>query len=225
MHLAFVYRMRTLRWSLSAFALAPMLATSACVCGNDDQRAVTISALDSFTVIRDGATSKIDASARLTAPPTEPSAFAFVYSTLEGSTNGDGITLTISGRDPRTDDLVILSLALPVSIRQGNEYRVGDTFTIEPTVDGDPRAFGAYDLRQADQAEAAFSISTYTFPPAQFTIGFRAVTSTGTLRVLQREQGKVQFLMNLAFADANGKTATVTGRIQAVNEQFSRPCN
>ena len=217
--------MRRLQQWLLAPGLALALATSACICGAEDQQAVTISAPDAFTVVREGVTRKIDAANRLTVPPTNFSTFQFVYNTIEGSTSGDGITLTVSGRDPVTDDLVILSIAVPVSLHQGDDYPIGGTFTIEPTIDGDPRSIGAYDLQRSNQAEAAFSISTYTFPPPTFNIGFRAVASAGTIRVAQRERGRVQLLLNLTFTDPNGRTALVTGRVQAVTERYSRPCD
>jgi hypothetical protein len=203
--------------------LVPALAVSACSCG-DDQLAVTISGPDLLTVTRGGVTRKVETGAQLTVPPANPSTFAFVYNTLEGSTSGDGLALTLSGRDPVTDELVILTVAVPVSLRQGDQYRIGETFTIEPTVDGDPRATGPYDLQRSDQAGAAFSVSTYTFPPATFTIGFRAVTSAGTILVAQREKGRVQLLLSLTFTDASGKTAVVTGKLQAVTQQLSTPC-
>lgn len=205
--------------------LAPMLATTACICGGEDQLSVSTFAPDPITVTRDGATRKIETIGQLTSPPIEVSRFLFVYNTLEGASNGKGLALTFSGRDPVTDDIVILTIAVPVALRSGTEYPVNETFTIEPTLDGDPRAIGSYDLQQTDRAGAAFSVSTYTFPPAQFTIGFRAVATTGSIFVVQRENGGVQLRLNLTFIDANGKTAVVTGRVQATTQRTSRPCD
>ena len=205
--------------------LAPVLATNACVCGAEDQLSVSLFAPDPVTVSRDGATRKIETIGQLTSPPLEGSRFQFVYSTLEGSSSGKGLALTFSGQDPVTDDIVILTIAVPVALRSGTEYRVGETFTIEPTIDGDPRAIGPYDLQRTDRAAAAFSVSTYVFPPGQFDIGFRAVASTGSILVAQRETGGVQLILNLIFTDANGETAVVTGRVQARTQRSSRPCD
>ena len=205
--------------------LAPVLATNACVCGAEDQLSVSLFAPDPVTVSRDGATRKIETIGQLTSPPLEGSRFQFVYSTLEGSSSGKGLALTFSGQDPVTDDIVILTIAVPVALRSGTEYRVGETFTIEPTIDGDPRAIGPYDLQRTDRAAAAFSVSTYVFPPGQFNIGFRAVASTGSILVAQRETGGVQLILNLIFTDANGETAVVTGRVQARTQRSSRPCD
>jgi len=205
--------------------IATTVAISGCGCGADDQLAVSTFAPDPITVTRDGVSRKIETIGQLTAPPLDPSRFQFVYSTLEGATSGEGLALTFSGRDPVTDDVVILTIAVPVALRSGTEYRVGETFTIEPTIDGDPRAIGPYDLRRTDEAGAAFSVSTYVFPPGQFNIGFRAVSSTGSILVTQREQGGVQLALNLTFTDANGKTAVVTGRVQARTQRYSQPCD
>ena len=195
------------------------------MCGGDDQLAVSTFAPDPIAVTREGVTRKIETIGQLTSPPLDASRFQFVYNTLEGSTSGEGLTLTFSGRDPVTDDVVILTIAVPVALRSGTEYRVGETFTIEPTIDGDPRAIGPYDLQRSDQAAAAFSVSTYVFPPGQFNVGFRAVASTGSILVTQRETGGVQLVLNLTFTDANGKAAVVTGRVQARTQRSSRPCD
>lgn len=217
--------MRRIRRWIPAAALAPMLAASACICGAEDQLSVSTYAPDPITVTRDGVTRKIETIGQLTSPPIEASRFQFVYNTLEGASSGKGLALTFSGRDPVTDDIVILTIAVPVALRSGTEYPIGETFTIEPTIDGDPRAIGAYDLKRADQAGAAFSVSTYTFPPPQFNIGFRAVATTGSILVVQRENGGVQLRLALTFTDANGKTAVVTGRVQATTQRTSRPCD
>ena len=217
--------MRPLRRWVPALVLAPTFAITGCICGGDDQLAVSTFAPDPITVTRDGVTRKIETIGDLTSPPLDPSRFQFVYSTLEGATSGEGLTLTFSGRDSVTDDLVMLTIAVPVALRSGTEYRVGETFTIEPTVDGDPRAIGPYDLQRADQAGAAFSVSTYVFPPGRFDVGFRAVSSTGSILVTQRETGGVQMALNLTFTDASGKTAVVTGRVQARTHRNSRPCD
>jgi hypothetical protein len=205
--------------------LAPALGVSACICGGDDQLSVSTFAPDPITVTRDGATRKIETIGQLSSPPLDGSRFQFVYSTLEGASSGEGLALTFSGRDPVTDDVVILTVAVPVALRSGTEYRIGETFTIEPTIDGDPRAIGPYDLQRTDQAGAAFSVSTYVFPPGQFNVGFRAVASSGSIFVVQRETGGVQLALNLTFTDANGKTALVTGRVQARTQRTSRPCD
>jgi hypothetical protein len=217
--------MRPVRRWIPVVALVPTLMASACICGAEDQLSVSTFAPDPVTVTRDGATRKIETIGQLTSPPIEASRFQFVYNTLEGSSSGKGLALTFSGRDPVTDDIVILTIAVPVALRSGTEYPVGETFTIEPTVDGDPRGIGSYELQRTDQAAAAFSVSTYVFPPPQFNIGFRAVATTGSILVVQREKGGVQLRLNLTFTDATGKTAVVTGRVQATAHRSSRPCD
>ena len=214
--------MQTTRW-LGAFAFATTIAITGC-CGAEEERAVTVWAPDSLTVIGDGVTRRIASVIRLTEPPASPSTFQFVYNTIEGSTSGEGIALSLSGNDPVSDELVIFTLALPVSLRKGDEYSVGATFTVEPGFTSDPRMWGPHDLQQSTQAEVAFTVATYTFPPGVFNTTFVAETSTGTIRVTERERGRVELLVDLSFADANGKTTTVIGRVHASTEKITRPC-
>jgi hypothetical protein len=215
--------MNTTRW-LAAFTLATTIAITGC-CGNDEQHAVTISTgQDSLTVTRDGVARKVGSVSRATVPPTSPPTFEFVFNTLEGNTIGDGIALSVGGDDPVTGELVIVALALPMSLLLGDQYSVGGTYSVEPGLPNAPGVFGAYDLNQPNQAEASFTTATYTFPPGVYTATFRAVTSTGTVQVVERERGRLVLSLNLNFADAAGKTATVTGRMQAITERFTPPC-
>lgn len=217
--------MNTIRlWT--AVGLVATTALSGCnYCGADEQHAVNFGAgTAGLTVVRDGATRRIDVVGRLTSPPAEGSKFDFVFNTIDGSRTGEGIALTFSGPDPVTDETVALTLALPVSLRNSDEYPVGSTFTIDVTLDGDPRSYGPHDLQQSSQAEAAFTVAKYTFPPPTFTVNFRAVTSTGTVRVTDRDDGRVELSLNLSFVDANGKTSVVTGQVQVSTERYTPPC-
>jgi hypothetical protein len=56
------------------------------------------------------------------------------------------------------------------------------------------------------------------------SVNFRAVTSSGTIGVTGRENGRAELSLNLSFADATGKTALVEGRVQAVTERFTIAC-
>ncbi|MFL5555535.1 MAG: hypothetical protein ACJ78D_07040 [Gemmatimonadaceae bacterium] len=209
---------------LTVLGFATTLAINGC-CGNKEQHAVTISTgTDALTVTRDGVARKVASVVRATTPPTSPPTFEFVYNTLQGNTIGDGIALSVSGDDPVTGELVTLSLALPMSLQLGEQYTVGATYTVEPGVPNAPGVFGAYDLNQPNQAESAFSVSTYTFPPGVYNTSFSAVASSGTIQVVERERGRLGLSLNLTFTDAGGKTVTVTGRVQAVTERFIPPC-
>jgi hypothetical protein len=213
--------MNTTRLS-AVLALATTAGITGC-CGAEEQHAVTVSAPGFLSVTRDGVTRQIESVFRITDPPTPPATFDFIFNTLEGSTSGEGIALTVGGNDPVSDELVSLTLALPVTLRSGDQYPVGATFSTDPGVN-DARLIGQYDLQQPNQAEAAFTISTYTFPPGVYNATFRATTSTGTIRVTQRERGRVELTLNLSFTDAAGKTVTVTGPMQAVTESVTPPC-
>jgi len=208
----------------AVLALAATLATTGCLCGADEERAVTISAPDSLAVARDGETRRVGSVSRLTEFDGDPSAFQYVFATIEGATTGEGVVLSLSGMDTASNEIVIVALALPVSLRRGEEYPVGATFNVDPGLTPDPRLSGAYDLQQPNQAEAALTIATYSFPPPQYTVGFRAVTASGTVRVTERERGRVELSLNLSFADAAGRTVGLTGRAQANTERYTPPC-
>lgn len=207
-----------------AATVATTVATTGCLCGADEEYGVTVSAPDSLVVARDGVSRRVGMVARLTQPLVSAATFQFVYDAVEGSTNGEGVALTLSGIDPVSDEVVTLVLGLPVSLRRGDEYPVGATFAIEPGVSSDPRLWGPRDLQQSNRAEVAFLVSAYTFPPPLYTATFRAVTSTGTVRVTQRQRGWVELSLNLNLVDATGRTTTITGRAQANSERITPPC-
>jgi len=213
--------MHTGQW-LAGFALATTFATTGC-CGSE-QQAVTVSAPDSISVTRNGTTRNVEIVTRLDETQSSRSSFDFVYNTIEGSRSGEGIALTLSGIDPVSDEVVLLVLALPVSLRDGDEYPVGATFPVDAGVPSDPRFWGPHDLQQPTQAETAFTIASYTFPPGVYNSTYRAATSAGTIRITDRENGWVQMTLNLSFIDASGATATVTGEVQVNSEEYSAPC-
>ncbi|MDB4916747.1 MAG: hypothetical protein JWM95_4391 [Gemmatimonadetes bacterium] len=209
---------------LAAFGFTLALSAGACNCG-PEQHAVTVSSRDSLTVTSNGPVRRIGFVNGLTETLVLPSAFQFVFSTIGGSASGEGIALSFSGTDPKSNELVSLTLALPVALRRGDEYVVGATFNVDPGVSSDPQLWGARDLQQSTQAEAAFTVSSYSFPPPQYNTSFRAVTSRGTIRVAERNAGLLELELNLTFVDASGKTVVVTGRVQANSESFPASCN
>ena len=162
---------------------------------------------------------------RLTEPPASHDAFEFVFSTLEGSTSGEGVALTFTGTDALTQEVVTIVLALPVALREGDQYPVGSTFSVEVGSAAETRLWGAHDLAQSNQADVAFVVSTYSFPPPVHTPNFRAVSSTGTIRVMNRTEGHVQLDLNLSFTDANGSVRTVTGDAEANTVKSAALCN
>jgi hypothetical protein len=216
--------MNTTRGWLSAISLAATVAMSGCLCGADEERAVTVSAPDSLVVTRGGSARRIEFVTRIDEQQVSPATFDFVFNTVEGARSGEGIALTLSGIDPTTNEAVVLVLALPVSLRRGDEYPVGGTFTVEVGAGADPRSWGPHDLQQSNRAEVAFTVVAYTFPPARYTTTFRAATSSGTIRVTQRQGDWIEMSLNLSLVDAAGRTTTVTGRAQANSERYTPPC-
>jgi hypothetical protein len=162
---------------------------------------------------------------RLTEPPASHDVFEFVFNTLEGSTSGEGVAFTLSGTDATTQEVVTIVLALPVSLREGDVYSVGGTFSVEVGNAAETRMWGAHDLADPSKADVAFVVSTYSFPPPVHTPNFRAVASTGTIRVVDRTDGHVQLALDLRFTDATGNVRTVTGDAEARTEKSAALCN
>ena len=210
---------------LSALVIAATIATTGCDYCGPEQHAITTSA---NTLMLGGgiATRQIQyVTYRLTEPPATHDQFQFLFNTLEGSTNGEGVAFTLKGTEAITQEVVWLVLALPVSLRQGDEYPVGATFSIDVNSPAQPGFWGAHDLAESNKADVAFVVSTYTFPPPVFTPNFTAVSTTGTIRVVNRTKGYVQLDLNLSFTDANGNVRTVTGDGQANALSFAALCN
>ena len=204
------------------WGFAAAVVISAC-CGAE-QRAVTVSAPDLFTVNIGSTTLETYSNRQLTSPPIESSKLDFIFSTLEGIPTAEGIILSFAGSDAApTRQAILLSLALPVSLRVGDVYPVGRTFTNDPGAANESAAYGPYDLAQSNQAEVAFTESTYTFP--DFNVNYRATNTTGTIRVSGRDRGNLELTLDLSFTDANGNPATLTGRALAVNNRFRASCS
>jgi hypothetical protein len=212
-----------MKW-LPAFVVAATIANNGCNFCGPEQHAITTSA-NPLTLGGDIATRQIQyVTYRLTEPPASHDAFQFVFNTLEGSTNGEGVALTLSGTDAVTQEILTIVLALPVTLREGDVYDVGATFSVEVGTATETRLWGAHDLAQSNKADVAFVVATYSFPPPVYTPNFRAVASTGTIRVADRTPGHVQLELNLSFTDAAGNVRTLTGDAQADTEKRAALC-
>ena len=211
------------RLCAASLAVAAAVATSAC-CGGE-QHAVTVSAPDLFTVNVGSTTLETYSNRQLTSPPIESSKLEFIFNTLEGAADGDGVIISFSGNDASSSGAILLSVALPVGLHDGDVYTVGRTFTNDPNAADEGAAYGPYDLAQPNQAEVAFSASTYTFPPPHFDVNYRATNTTGTIRVSHRLPGQLELTLDLSFTDADGNPAMLTGRALAVNDRFNGSCS
>jgi len=213
-----------MKW-LPAFIVAATIAINGCsICG-PEQHAITTSA-NSLTMGGGIQTRQIQSvTYRLTEPPATHAEFQFLFNALEGSMSGEGVAFTLRGTDAMTQEVVTLVLALPVSLRQGDVYDVGATFSIDVASPAQAGFWGAHDLAQPNKADVAFVVATYSFPPPVFTPNFSAVSSTGTIRVVDRTDAHVQLELNLSFTDSNGSVRTVTGDAEATAESFAALCN
>jgi hypothetical protein len=213
-----------MKW-LPAFVVAATIASSSCSYCGPEQHAITTgsSGLSMGGSVANRTIQYV--TYRLTEPPASHNDFQFLFNTLEGSTNGEGVAFTLSGTDAMTQEIVWVVLALPVTLRQGDEYSVGSTFSIDVGSPAHTGFWGAHDLAQMNKADVAFVVSTYSFPPPVYTPNFTAVSSTGTIRVVDRSPGHVQVDLDLSFTDANGNVRTLTGPAEANALSFAALCN
>jgi len=218
--------MKITQFLLSAFVLATTTANSGCSGCGPEQHAITTTSPNNFTLGTPSMSRQVQyVNRRLTEPPATHEQFQFIFNTLEGSTNGEGVAITWSGTDAGTQEIVTLVLGLPVTLREGDNYTIGSTFSADPGTTSEAGLWGAHDLQDPNKADVAFVISTYSFPPPLYTPNFRAVTTTGTVHVVSRSSGHVELAVDLSFTDASGNTRTLTGNAQADNDKFAALCN
>jgi hypothetical protein len=218
--------MNITRFALGMLVVVGATSATGCDACGPEQHAITTTAPNNLTLGGDFGTRQVQfVNRRLTQPPATRDAFQFLFNTLDGLTTGEGVAFTLAGTDAVTQEIVTLVLALPVALREGDDYAVSATFSVDPGAPSESGFWGAHDLQQPDKAEVAFVISTYSFPPVEYTTNFRAVTSSGTVHVTGRSPGHLQVSLDLTFTDANGSVRTLTGDGRADNERFAALCN
>jgi len=155
---------------ISAFVLAATVTANGCNGCGPEQHAITTTSPNNFTLGLPAVSRQVQfVNRRLTEPPATHEDFQFIFNTLEGSTNGEGVAVTWSGTDAGTQEIVTLVLALPVMLRDGDGYAIGSTFSVDPGTPSEAGFWGAHDLQDPNKAEVAFVISTYSFPPPVHT--------------------------------------------------------
>jgi len=208
------------------FPVLTLIATLAtgCICGAKEKN-VVISSPSGLTLRADevGRPLRVPVTRLTQFHITEP-AFNFLFDALEGSTRGEGVAFGIMGTDTMTNEDVVISLALPVSMRPGDVYTVGATYMVEATLNTDIRSWGEHDLVLSMKADVGFTTAVYNFPSPTYTPSFRAATTTGTIRVVSRTDGRVELALNLTFTDATGGTRLVTGVVVANTEIVNVGC-
>lgn len=210
----------------TSFIAALSFAVSACnFCGADEERAVTISSPDSLAITLDAQTRWHQFVTRVADAQINASDFDAVFDALEreGSSNR-AVVVTLSGAGATPADLITIVLALPADMERGDRYTIGSVFTAQPGLSTDPGMWGTRTLISGNTAEIGFTKSTYTFPPATHTINFRALTATGTIDVVSRSNGHVELDLAIQLKDAEGKNASLSGRVQGSTERYTPPC-
>jgi len=212
------------RLSFPVLTLVASLAATGCICGAKEKN-IVISSPSGLTLSAEGVARPLRVPVtRLTQFHITAPAFNFLFDALEGSTRGEGVAFGVTATDTVTNDNVVVSLAIPVSMRPGDVFTVGATYTVEATLNTDIRSWGEHDLVQATKADVGFTTAVYDFPPPTFTPNFRAATTTGTVRVVSRTDGRVELALNLTFTDAAGRTRSVTGVVAANTEIVKVGC-
>ncbi|HUP89367.1 MAG TPA: hypothetical protein VM100_08455 [Longimicrobiales bacterium] len=200
-------------------------SSSACnFCGAEEQRAINVGVYDSITVTRAGQTSRLQLGARVGDTEITRPTFDSVFTAVDKGLNANrSVILSLGGTDPATGEIVLASFILPSDLRKGAQYTVTSTFNIEPGFSTTPLSWGTRGANGSN-AVLGFTTSTYTFPPANFTINYRATSASGTITVTNRGSGFVELQLAIQFTDASGRPGSMTGRIQATAERYTPPC-
>lgn len=206
------------------FGAAAQLA--ACnYCGAEEEFAVTVSSVDSLTFTWSDRTLRQQTGGRVTDRETTPAGFRALHDALEGRPHGvNGVAITLSERDPATNQMVTLSIAVPAELRRGARYPVGGTYALPPGEMHGPIAWGSRTLGSPGHAEVGFNTSSYSFPPPVHTYIYLATGATGWVEVVERGRGWMHLQLSLDFTDADGRVVRVTGRVQAQAERYTPPC-
>lgn len=210
---------------LSLGVLTVLLPGCSLICGQEEERAVSVGSDSVVVYTRAGADSptRLRLDGRVTEFEAGRSGFEDLFRVIDDDVDRDGVVLPLQGQDPTTGERVALYLALPTPLRRGTSIPVGGAFPV--ALSSDVRE-GARPRKLADpgRAEVSFRTGTYHFPPAEYRTTYLATTAGGTLRVVDRGGEYVTLELDVSLADAGGRAARLQGRVTAQAERYTPPC-
>ena len=206
-------------------AAAAVVPAACNFCGAEEERAINVSSVDSLTVTFGSQATRWQFGSRVGRQEIQTTSFDPVFRALEdgSSTPTRAIVVSASAFESAANQIAI-ALALPEDLTRGDVYTVNGTFTIEPRLSTDAALFGTLPLQGANNAQMALTRWAYTFPPAAFTVTYRASTATGTIRVTQRSGGYAELELNIQVTDPTNGPASLAGRVQVTTERHTPPC-
>ena len=225
MPLAIQPRMKNRLFVLMAAAIVGVLPAACNFCDAEEERAISISSVDSLTLTFGTQSTRMQFGSRVGNRELPPASFEPVFDAIEDpdSPPARSIVLTFDAIESASNQLTI-AIAVPEDLTRGDVYTVSGTFIAEPRLSTDPALFGTRDLQGANNAQIAFTRWRYTFPPPVNTVTYRASTATGTIRVTQRSNDYVELEVNLQVTDPVNGPASITGRVQAQTERHTPAC-
>ncbi|MEO5509517.1 MAG: hypothetical protein ABIS27_02740, partial [Longimicrobiales bacterium] len=157
------------------------------LCGNTEQRTVTLSTDPSLHIERPGDITDVSLYGTIT--NTLPlDYFDPIFRAVDdGASNAQGIVISMGGRHPTTDEMIGLTLVLPTPLKANTTLTVESITQVPfglPSEEG--QGWALETAPSPGHARAAFATANYTFPPPTVTNTFVATEGSGTVRVLQR---------------------------------------
>lgn len=165
-----------------------------------------------------------------------PGVFSALWSTLtEGATlpAGQGIALTLEGRDP--EDLASIArvvLILPTPLRKGRSYPFGRVFPAPVGLENpdvfSTRYLGREPLAATATAEIALFYGKRVFengaPLATEVVEFIATTADGTVTVLSDTDRELQLRFDIVVGDGGGRTFRLLGTTTTTGSTSTNSC-
>lgn len=165
-----------------------------------------------------------------------PGVFSALWSTLtEGATlpAGQGIALTLEGRDPADlPSIARLILILPTPLRTGRSYPFGRVFEAPVGLENPDvfsrRYLGREPLAAPATAEIAMFYGRRVFedgaPLATEVVEFMATTAEGTVTVLSDTGRELMLRFDVILGDADGRTFRFLGTTTTSGSTSTNSC-
>lgn len=216
--------MRKVSIAVAALAVVAFSNSGCSLCEAEEERAVTVNSLGPLVITRNGQTSSVRMGGRVSQAEIARAAFDELFSLIEGGGLAQrGAVLTLKPDQESQDAMMLIAIALPGDLRQGQRLAVGGAFDA-PFRLSTESGFGVRTLTVPGRPDVAFRTGSYTFPPATFHTTYAATAAEGFVEVVQRGGEWIQLLLDVTVRNAAGEAVMLRGSVQAQAERYTPPC-
>ena len=216
--------MRKVSIAVAALAVVAFSNSGCSICGAEEQRAVTVSSLGPLLITQNGQTSSVRMGGRVSEAEIARAGFDELFSVIEGGGSAQrGGVITLAPDQQSNDNLMLIAIALPGGLRQGQRLAVGGAFDA-PFRLSTESGFGVRTLTVPGRPDVAFRTGSYTFPPATFHTTYAATAAEGFVEVVRRGGEWIELLLDVTVRNAAGELVVLRGSVQAQAERYTPPC-